>query len=108
MIEATRYIGEFCSDRSHMRQGVNCWLAPPPPWPPIGEGHKGTLIIHILQFSVQYGSVIATRVAPAISADRGDGSNGLSIFHCSSCSSSRRGIGVLRFGNWLDIISHHR
>ncbi len=67
--------------------------------------------IHTIPFSmarsvwpVQHGSVIATRVGPAISTDREDGSSGFSLFHCSSCSSSRRGIGVFRLGNWLDII----
>ena len=38
MIEASRYRAELVSDRSHMRGPGGAWSAPPPPWPPIGQG----------------------------------------------------------------------
>jgi len=34
VVASERYLRNFASDRSHMRQG-NRWLAPPPPWPAI-------------------------------------------------------------------------
>ena len=38
VVEASRYRAELVSDRSHMRGPEGTWSAPPPPWPPIGEG----------------------------------------------------------------------
>lgn len=36
IVPVSDYISQFSSDRSHMKSGVG-WLAPPPPWPTIGE-----------------------------------------------------------------------
>jgi len=35
IIPAEEYIARFSSDRSHMKDAGNRWLAPPPPWPMI-------------------------------------------------------------------------
>lgn len=38
IVPAHAYRQDFASDRSHMRDGPDRWLHPPPPWPPIGSG----------------------------------------------------------------------
>lgn len=38
-IAAPTYRTRFASDRRHMRDAQGQWQQPPPPWPPIGEGH---------------------------------------------------------------------
>jgi hypothetical protein len=40
LIPAEDYVRDFASDRSHMRGDDGSWLAPPPEWPLIGEGHN--------------------------------------------------------------------
>lgn len=37
VVDGDRFLKVFASDRSHMRSEEG-WTAPPPPWPPIGEG----------------------------------------------------------------------
>jgi len=39
LVDAADLVRTFASDRSHMRAEDGSWRAPPPPWPPIGEGH---------------------------------------------------------------------
>src|SRR5690606_18498434 len=38
LVEASRWLAEFASDRRHMRDSTGEWLQPPPPWPTIGQG----------------------------------------------------------------------
>lgn len=38
LLEADLYRRSLASDRRHMRHADGSWHAPPPPWPPIGEG----------------------------------------------------------------------
>ncbi len=38
VVAAERFVATFTSDRSHMRTPEGEWLAPPPPWDPIGNG----------------------------------------------------------------------
>ena len=38
VVPATDYLQHFASDRRHMRDANGGWLAPPPAWPPIGDG----------------------------------------------------------------------
>ena len=38
--KAHLFLGEFQSDRRHMRDELNRWLKPPPEWPNIGRGHN--------------------------------------------------------------------
>lgn len=38
LVPAGAFRNRFRSDRSHMRRPDGSWLAPPPDWPPIGEG----------------------------------------------------------------------
>ncbi len=40
VVPCARFRREFASDRSHMRNASGGWLRPPPPWPPIGRGHR--------------------------------------------------------------------
>lgn len=39
LVPAADYLAQFASDRSHMRAADGSWLQPPPPWPPLGQGH---------------------------------------------------------------------
>lgn len=39
LLSARDYAERFASDRRHMRDEHGQWLQPPPPWPPIGNGH---------------------------------------------------------------------
>lgn len=39
VLAALEYRARFASDRRHMRDADGGWQQPPPPWPPIGEGH---------------------------------------------------------------------
>ena len=45
-IEASDYRRDFSSDRSHMHAPgrEDLWMAPPPPWPPIGESRPSVLM----------------------------------------------------------------
>lgn len=38
VIDAPTFVARFASDRRHMRTAAGGWQAPPPPWPPIGDG----------------------------------------------------------------------
>ncbi|MEZ4435474.1 MAG: hypothetical protein R3F65_23975 [bacterium] len=38
LIVAATFVARFASDRRHMRAAAGGWQAPPPPWPPIGDG----------------------------------------------------------------------
>lgn len=38
VLPASEYVRVLASDRSHMRDESGHWLAPPPPWAPIGQG----------------------------------------------------------------------
>lgn len=38
VVDAAELVRTFASDRSHMHAPDGSWQAPPPPWPPIGEG----------------------------------------------------------------------
>jgi hypothetical protein len=40
LIPAGEFVHDFASDRSHMRDADGNWLAPPPEWPCIGNGHN--------------------------------------------------------------------
>jgi protein N-terminal glutamine amidohydrolase len=40
VVPAERFLAEFSSDRRHMRDRGGRYLKPPPPWPPIGQGHS--------------------------------------------------------------------
>ena len=40
VLEASEYLEEFSSDRSHMRREDGSWMAPPPPWPAIRKDGK--------------------------------------------------------------------
>lgn len=37
VVDADESLAVFASDRSHMRDAAGHWLAPPPPWPPLGR-----------------------------------------------------------------------
>lgn len=39
VVSGERLLAEFASDRRQMRDGRGGYLQPPPPWPPIGQGH---------------------------------------------------------------------
>jgi hypothetical protein len=39
LVPAAELVATFASDRRHMRDEVGAYREPPPPWPPIGEGH---------------------------------------------------------------------
>ncbi len=39
VLAADEYRRVLASDRRHMRDDAGGWLQPPPPWPPIGDGH---------------------------------------------------------------------
>lgn len=43
LIPAALYLEVLASDRSHMRRPDGSWAAPPPPWPPFGEGRRSNL-----------------------------------------------------------------
>jgi len=43
LIESAEYLAAFASDRAHMRRPDGSWIAPPPPWPCIGEGRANVL-----------------------------------------------------------------
>jgi hypothetical protein len=43
-IDATEYIANFSSDRSHMRLPSGDWIAPPPSWPPIVKNEISNLM----------------------------------------------------------------
>lgn len=38
VVDAATFVERFASDRRHMRTAAGGWQAPPPPWPPIGDG----------------------------------------------------------------------
>lgn len=38
VVDAPTFVAGFASDRRHMRTAAGGWQAPPPPWPPIGDG----------------------------------------------------------------------
>lgn len=40
VVPAAQLLTCFASDRSHMRLPDGGWRAPPPPWPPFGQGHN--------------------------------------------------------------------
>lgn len=40
VVDADVFRREFASDRSHMKDARGRWRKPPPPWPPIGAGHR--------------------------------------------------------------------
>jgi protein N-terminal glutamine amidohydrolase len=40
VVDGDAYRRDFASDRSHMKDERGRWRAPPPPWPPIGDGHR--------------------------------------------------------------------
>jgi hypothetical protein len=39
LVSAAELVATFASDRRHMRVEGGAYREPPPPWPPIGEGH---------------------------------------------------------------------
>jgi hypothetical protein len=43
LIESAEYRVSFASDRTHMRKPDGSWIAPPPPWPCLGEGRPNVL-----------------------------------------------------------------
>jgi hypothetical protein len=44
LVEASNYVNDLSSDRSHMRGPDGNWNAPPPPWPLRGEGRPNNLM----------------------------------------------------------------
>lgn len=38
VVRGAAFLRSFASDRSHMKDHFGAYLAPPPPWPPIGDG----------------------------------------------------------------------
>lgn len=40
LMAASEYRDAFASDRRHMKDDQGVWLAPPPPWREIGQGHS--------------------------------------------------------------------
>lgn len=47
VVDADVYRATFSSDRSHMRDALGHWCAPPPPWPAIHDAARG---MNLMQF----------------------------------------------------------
>lgn len=60
VVPAERYVAELASDRHHMRRPDGSWLAPPPPWDPIGGG-RGDLARWLDLDDPSYGASIDLR-----------------------------------------------
>ena len=54
VVAASEYRSALSSDRSHMRGADGRWLAPPPPWPPIGADRAPPNLLRFVDLDDPY------------------------------------------------------